>query len=345
MTTTDKDEEFYAFYKASVRGENPAMIDGKPQGGWYRTRRIKGGPWHRVEIELDDIGPVIKIDGQQQPESDHGRIWSFCSKHWVTLEAFEHHEKHGVWPGEDAPPAEGSVMGDNNPPVDLVAQLADKIAAAKKWITDIGGKVTAEEQVEAIANRCGSIAQARLGCEKAHEKEKEPHLTAGRAVDEKYNPTIKLAKAAEKELRDLGSAYRTEQRERERKEQEQAAAEARRVEEERAASARRADVIVTEEATNFTPEKVQEIKEYVNSNVVPLAPPAPPAPNTYGGVVGRKLKDKTVFEAVIEDQDAVYAFHRDEPEMTALLQKFAQRCVDQDITCPGVAKKEKVKLG
>lgn len=48
------------------------------------------------------------------------------------------------------------------------------------------------------------------------------------------------------------------------------------------------------------------------------------------------MTTRKVTVARIVDQDKVYAFFRDEPEVRDLLHKLAQRCIDSKITCPGV---------
>lgn len=38
------------WHRAYMRGEAPPMHDGWPEAGWYKMRRVKGGPWVPVEI-------------------------------------------------------------------------------------------------------------------------------------------------------------------------------------------------------------------------------------------------------------------------------------------------------
>jgi hypothetical protein len=327
MTTTDAttatDEEFFAYHRAALDGLDPPMVDGKPQGGTYRMRRVKNGPWLPVMIDRDNGRIVIEIDGQTVSESEHARVWSYCAKNPVEPEDLFYRLDHGAWPGEEAPPAAGSQPGHNIADVDLLTQLTDKIESALTWLQSIG-TVSNRQHLEAIANRIGSLREAKGKAEKAKEAEVGPLYRTYKAALDKYTRALNSAESAIKTLRKAGEDYVNAERQREIA----AAEEARRAAE--ADAARRAPA-----SPNPTPEP---------TNVVPMTPP-PPVKQSFGGVVGRKISTRPKRVAVVTDQDAVYQFHRADPDVVALLKKLAQRCVDADVTCPGVTIEEQVKLG
>jgi hypothetical protein len=329
--TTATPEEFFAFHRDALDGKDPPIIDGKPQGGTYRMRRVKDGPFVPVLIDLDGSNIVIEVNGQPVPETDYGRVWAFCAKHPVEPEDLFYHLDHGVWPGEDAPPANGSLPGDNNPPdVDLPTQLLEKISLATEWLKKIGNKITDRQTMEALANRIAGIRELKTKTEKAQKTECEPLYRTYKDAYAKYDPAIKDADKTLKALIRVGEEWANAERERERREQaekERAAAEAARLATEADPASRAGEA---------------------GSNVValtPSPPPAAPAKKSYGGAVGRKITAKDKKVAIVKDQDAVYQFHRNDPELVTLLAKFAQRCVDAGITCPGVEIEDKVKLG
>jgi hypothetical protein len=332
--TTATPQEFFAYHRDALDGKNPPIIDGKPQGGTYRMRTVRDGPFVPVMIDLDGVNIVIEVDGKRIPEADYGRVWSFCAKHPVEPEDLFYRLDHGVWPGEDAPPAKGSLPGDNAPPedVDLPTQLREKIEAAAAWLKKIGNKIADRQTMEALANRIAGIRQIKTATEKAQKAECEPLYRVYKDAYAKYDPAIKDADKVLKALIRVGEEYAERER-REQAERERAAAEAAR-QAEAAEAARRAGA---EPAAETAP-----------TNVVPLTTPAPPtAPpkQSYGGAVGRKLGVKSKKVARIVDQDAVYQFHKTDPEVVTLLAKLAQRCVDAGVTCPGVEIEDKVKLG
>lgn len=45
--------QIYAWHRAALRGEKPAVHDGLPEAGWFKARMTKGGPWVSVEIRLE----------------------------------------------------------------------------------------------------------------------------------------------------------------------------------------------------------------------------------------------------------------------------------------------------
>lgn len=69
-----------------MRGESPAVHDGWPECGWYRTRLVRGGPWVAVEIKVERVidietgelaGPETVfaiVDGERRRAEP---IWTF----------------------------------------------------------------------------------------------------------------------------------------------------------------------------------------------------------------------------------------------------------------------------
>lgn len=73
------------------------------------------------------------------------------------------------------------------------------------------------------------------------------------------------------------------------------------------------------------------------------APPAAPVATSFG-TVGKKVNVGAKLVAKVIDFDKVYHFSRDEPELKALLQKFAQRAVDGGVLPPGVERAEETAV-
>jgi len=44
--------QLYRHWNAAVAGEAPAIHDGWPECGFYKTRLVRGGPWAAVEIKI-----------------------------------------------------------------------------------------------------------------------------------------------------------------------------------------------------------------------------------------------------------------------------------------------------
>lgn len=71
---------------------------------------------------------------------------------------------------------------------------------------------------------------------------------------------------------------------------------------------------------------------------------APAPPPTSFGTTGRKVNISAKLVAKVIDFDKVYHFSRGEPELKALLQKFAQRAIDGGVLPPGVERVEETTV-
>jgi hypothetical protein len=102
-------------------------------------------------------------------------------------------------------------------------------------------------------------------------KEKEPHLEAGKAVDAKWQPLVKKAKAGADEVKGAIAAWETEKLRRQREIERQQQEELRRQEEARRSA----------EAANEAQAPQQEAEVLLAPSPVPAAAPTPIQP-TYG---------------------------------------------------------------
>lgn len=47
--------DLLAWHRAFMAGENPPIHDGEPHCGWFKMRKVKGGPWVPVLIWCDQV--------------------------------------------------------------------------------------------------------------------------------------------------------------------------------------------------------------------------------------------------------------------------------------------------
>lgn len=78
--------DLYAWHRAAVAGESPAIHPDLPECGWFKTRLVKGGPWVPARIWCErDIDPVTgdltapertlcEVDGMRR---DPARMWTY----------------------------------------------------------------------------------------------------------------------------------------------------------------------------------------------------------------------------------------------------------------------------
>jgi hypothetical protein len=78
----------YAWHRAAIAGEAPAIHDGLPECGWYKRRLVKGGPWIPVRIfvqrEVDPetgelLGPEVLVADADGKLADPTHHWTYLT--------------------------------------------------------------------------------------------------------------------------------------------------------------------------------------------------------------------------------------------------------------------------
>ncbi len=195
----------YAYWRAGLAGLLSSTQDGNPQAGFYRMRKVRGGPWLPVAIWIEEGGDIACLRGVDEA-IEARNVWLACARFPVSEDYYRHCIEHGSWPGalpetDDGPPP----IGDNNPPADpahaIPATVSELVAQAQKWRAGrtIGSQAESDRAEALIAGIAGVQKQA----EAQHKVEKAPHLEAGRKVDSRWKAIIDSAVA---EVRSLKAA-------------------------------------------------------------------------------------------------------------------------------------------
>lgn len=314
----------WAWWMKALKGEFGPMHEGQPEQGFYRTR-FKGGKWEPVAIWKDeDTGQWIAYRAGR--EADPGEAWNFCRTHPITREAYDRAMTGQPFEDEDATVAEQvAAAGHNSGEVDEAETIKDQIAAALAGLDayqSIKDDATAAKALS-LRNRLNELSKS---ADKIREDEKKPHLEAGKAVDAKWQPLVKSAKAGADKVRDAIGAWETEKLQAERKRQAEIAAEQARIAAENAASAKQTD------------GEVMEAPAHVATADVAPAPIKP----TYGKAASVQVK--TVVKDVT-DWQALAVYMSVHPEVQDLLRKLAQRAIDAGRTdVPGITTEEQAKV-
>lgn len=306
----------YEYWQNALRGDFGLMHDGDAQPGFYRKRTSKAGPFVPVAIWEHEGAVVALVDGKS---GDPAALWSFVCRYPVTEEQYRSRVETGKWHDEDQavteslspPPAR---MGDNNPPTDEAEILKGQIDAAT-----VGAESYVEIKDDETAAKAQSLRSRLLElsgtADKKREAEKKPHFEAGKAVDAKWQPLVKLAKEAADRIRSALGAHET------RKAKE--ADERRRIAEEARVKAEAAAA-----------------KAAAKGKPAPAPPPPPPEPEPVQtqvrGAYGRAATIKAVKVAKVTNQDELYPFLKTHPELVDLMAKLAQRAVTAGLAPPGV---------
>lgn len=313
----------WAWWQAALAGNLGPMHEGEPQQGFYRTR-FKGGKWEPVAIWKDkDTGQWIAHRAGR--EVDPGETWNFCRTHPISPEAYDRAMDGKPFDDEDATVAEQIAVGHNSGDVDESETIKDQIAAALagldayKAIKDDG---TAARALS-LRNRLNELSKS---ADNIRVKLKEPHLEAGKAVDAKFQPLVKSAKAGADKVRDAIGAWETEKLHAERKRQAEIAAEQARIAAEKATSEQQTDGEIME-----APAPVAAV-DTAPASIKP----------TYGKAASVSVK--TVVKDVT-DWQALAVYMSVHPEVQDLLRKLAQRALDAGReNIPGITTDQEAKV-
>lgn len=317
----------YTYWQRALAGNFGPVHDSDPQPGFWRKRTHRAGPFTPVAIWEDGGKMVALVNGK---EADASELWTYVCRYPI-LESWYHDKVAGrPWPDEDKFVNDSFVppMGDNGPPDDteLLKGQIDAAAAGAEDYRDILTDETASK-AQSLRSR---LLELSGEADKKREALKKPFFEAGKAVDAKFQPLVKAAKAAADAIRDALGAHET--RKARAAEAERKAAEEIRIKAEREATKARA-------AAELAGKPVP----------APAAPPQPPEPTpapvaAIRGAYGRAASIKLVRVAKVTDQDALYTGLRTHKELIELMAKLAQRATDAGITLPGVEIEEQRKV-
>lgn len=308
--------DHYTNWRRRLAGEDVPIYEGSIECGRYKMRRTKNGPFLPVAIFCDKDSKLVAAIGKEfvDPET----IWLHAVKHPVSEADYKHALKHGHFPDEPAP----RTIGDNAPPETIEEQIPLEIEQATEWLQTVG-EVKSQQDADIAGNRVSLLRRLKKEAESEHEREKAPHLEAGRRVDAKWKPligdcdiAIKALLAAVTKWANAEAAKRAKEAEEARRKAEAEAAEKRR----QAQAAGQDDPI---------------------AELLPELPPAP-ARVQVGGARGPKIGMRTETVATITDYAAALAYFADHEEVKSCVSKLAQRAAKAGVQVPGV-KIEKVQ--
>lgn len=300
--------------------------DSDPHQGYFRVRYGKDKPFEPVAIWKDEEGNWLAYRSGREVNAEG--IWTSCCRYPVSYEAYNAAVDGKGWPDDDTvvskqvqPPE--PTIGDNSGEVDPADELKDQIEAAlagMKAYEKVGDDATAAKALS-LRNRLNELSGQ---ADKIRVKQKEPHLEAGKAVDAKWQPLVKSAKAGADKVRDAIGSWETEKLRRQREADRKA-----------------------EEARSAAEEAARE--QHGEAAVIDAPAPAAPvetAPAPIKASYGKSasVQVKTVVKDVT-DWKALAIYMCDHPNMQDLLRQLAQRALDAGRTnIPGITTTEEAKV-
>lgn len=186
----------WAAWRSLLETKGSPKPDSEIVAGFWRLPNGVAGTAIPVATWRDGAW-LVSINGAEAIDRDCGSEWSeFMARTWPKLVAVEHEAylaalDKGIWPDGTPLKKERGGMGDNAPPEGsveaLLAEAAGHLESARNLIKAGGAKT--EEDADIASNLAKTLTEAKAKIIAAHKVEKEPHLNAGREVDNKFFPT------------------------------------------------------------------------------------------------------------------------------------------------------------
>jgi len=322
----------WAWWQNALAGTIGPIHDGDPQQGYYRTR-FKDKPWEPVAIWFED-GKWHAMRGDRQV--DASEIWTWCCRNPITYEAYTKAIEGAGWDDEPEAPAIG-----HNLPSDPFEALQVEFAAEREQAEAFMKKpITTQAEADRAAiwsKRLSTIAKKATDL---HKVEKQPHLDAGRNVDNKWRELKEEPDAISKKLKRHMDAFLQEEARKERERQAAARAEADRIQ--READAAR---VAAEKAAAKNDNDAAAIAAQNNAiaEAERLAQQAAAAErdaqarNASAGRTGAKVSLRTFVFAEITDFDALLMALKDRPEIKEVVDTLANRAARSGVELAGMA--------
>lgn len=318
-------ENPWAWWQAALEGNFGPMHEGLPEQGYYRTR-FKGGQWEPVAIWYED-DQWWAMRGDRMVAADEA--WNFCRTHPVTYEAYQKAIEGAGWDDEPPAPAIG-----HNLPSDPHEALKLEYEAEKELAAELLKKeVKTEDQASQIAILSKRIAAVTKKATDLHKVEKQPHLDAGRAVDEKWRYLKEDPADLSKRLKRHLDAFLLEQQRLERERQEAARREEERLRREAEEAARK--VAEADQQSEAERQAAIDRARQLEQEAAAKAKEAE-AKNASAGRTGARVSLRTFVEPKITDYDALLMALKDRPEIREVVESLAKRAAKSGVSLPGM---------
>lgn len=303
----------YTYWHEALKGNFGPVHEGDYQYGFFRKRVSRGGTFVPVAIWGGQDGTICLVDNRA---ADPIEVWGYCCQYPVTEEQYRQRVASGRWHDEDEAVNSSLAHAAENESGDPAAVLADQIDAAMQGVS--GYEDIRDDESAAKAQGLRSRLLELSGqADKERDKQKRPHLEAGRAIDSVFQPLVKKAKEGADAIRKALGDHETRK-------------------------AREADRIRREQEEAQRKALAEAQKASGTLQPAPVAPAPVPAPEPVPeqtqvrGAYGRAATIKVKRIAVVQDLPAAVAHFQNHPDVVALIQRLSQKALDAGYNVPGV---------
>lgn len=180
----------WAWWQKALKGDIGDISESHPEQGYYRTRR-KDGQWEPVAIWWDEeTGRWLGYRNGQEAR-DINQLWVWSCRHPISHDAYQKAIAGGGF--DDEPPAPlGHNSGGSTDPLEAIRiELAGE---AEQLAEFLKADVTTQAQADRIGIWAKRMTDLAKRADQERVSEKEPHLAASRAVDDRWRDPIAEAK-------------------------------------------------------------------------------------------------------------------------------------------------------
>lgn len=325
------------WYRRALAGEEMTYEDGQLHSGFYYAKASKAGGRIPVAVFRTRDGALKIRYGTSEISEDAARErWTWFCKHPVSRDDYKVAAETGTWP-DGTPTTAPSLPAGSNLPSDpferLMAEVDDQLEKAQSFLAD--PKPADKTRADMARNIQAQLLSLNKQADKAHKEEKQPHLDASRAVDEKFRFREKVKEAADR-LRTVFENWM-------RAEEARARAEAdKKYKEEQAKALAQRAIIEAQQRKLMEDDPIQALTSPA-PELPDLPPPPEPVKVNVGGGIGRSAGLRSEWVGEIEDYGAALGHFASHPDVTALLEKLVARTVKANKShtqIPGVRVKE-----
>ncbi len=323
----------WEWWRNALSGQLGPIHEGHPQQGFYRVRDGKQGPFLPVAIWINEDDQWIAVRNGNEVRADD--IWTWCCRNPITEEAYYAALDGNGWPDEPPAPTIGhNLPADPHDALTLEFQSEKEMAEAF-----MKTPVTTQEQADKAAIWSKRLSAIKNKATDLHKAEKQPHLDAGRAVDNKWRDLKEEPDTIAKKLKAHVTPFLQEQQRIERERQEAARREEERLRREAAEAARKAAEAdqrpeaerraALDEAHRLEQEAASKAKETE-------------AKNASAGRTGARVALRTFVSARVVDYEAaaIALLKMNHADLKACIDQLANRAVKVGVEVNGVERVE-----
>ena len=301
-------DDQYAHWKAALAAGKPVETEvGNPRSGFYRVKNEAIAIW-RNEHGVLSVWRSGTYPVPRQPDAID-ELFAYAAPHPVSHEDYKFFRSEGRWPDQVAPIPPAPVA--LSPVEEITRKIDAHRTAAETWYKSINKTISSQGDADKAANYAAEFSRLEKRADELRDKEKRPHLEAGREVDATWKPVVERAGKLKGWAKTIIEPFLL--------------AEKKRIADEEAEYRR----LMAEERARREKAEAEAAAAGVEPPPAPPMPEPPPIPQkAKAGTSGRSAHLRTVIVHQIVDRPALLAYIATKNELPDYFLEALQRLVN-----------------